>query len=181
MFRQDLRGQIRHRTQLQWQRLGRDFHGSRVIRMESADYYVGTASGDGCNCLVYSLLQCTGIGVVNVDAVRRDLMVEFHLPCGPACGRNCTRSCTKVYADNYLTTDHWDAVLRLLGRHRLQGPTEVDTSLYCVRVLELTWESNGVVLGDPHAPRQLTIARVHGNHFVPVLPYRAPVTIRHPW
>jgi hypothetical protein len=47
----------------------------------------------------------------------------------------------------------------------------LDPSRFRIRVLELIWEDNGVVLGDPNAATTLTIAREHGNHFIPVLPY----------
>ena len=155
-----------------------------MLRIDNVDYFLGCASGDGFNCLIYSLLQCAGLGVANVDAVRRDLMAEFRSPCGPCCGSSgstCERTCTKVYPCNFLSTDHWDAVLRLLGKHRLQGAIQLDTSLYCVRVLELNWENNGVVLGNPQAPRRLTIARENGNHFIPVLRRHSSAPICSPW
>ena len=89
----------------------------------------------------------------------------------------------KVYEENYLNTDHWAAVIRLLGRHCALGHQDLDASMFCVRVLELTWEGNGSVLGNPAAPRQLTIARERGNHFVPVVRYWASVrgSVWLPW
>jgi hypothetical protein len=81
----------------------------------------------------------------------------------------------KVYAGNYLSTDHWESVLRLIGKHCATGELRLDASHICLRVVELTWEANGVVLGSPSAPRRLTVARENGNHFVPVLRYRVDV------
>ena len=84
-------------------------------------------------------------------------------------------TCTKVYDINYLNTDHWQAIIRLLGRHCSTGVLNWDASVFCVKVIELMWDDNGVVLGDPRAQRTLFIAREHGNHFVPVLPLRSGV------
>ena len=185
MLHQELRGQLRHRTELRWRRIGRDDHGQRVVLVDDDYYFVAGASGVGSNCLIHTLRQCLGV-IVNVDAVRADLMREFTTPCSPTChpsGARCTRACTKVYEENYLNTDHWEAVVRLLGRHCATGRLRLDASHFCVRVLELTWQDNGVVLGNPLAPRRLTVARENGNHFLPVLRFQVDVRARawHPW
>ena len=89
----------------------------------------------------------------------------------------------KVYAHNYLTTDHWSAVLKHIGEHAAMGALPLESNNFCLRVLDLDWQDNGVALGNPAAARRLTVAREHGNHFVPVLPYRNPVEhlSRMPW
>ena len=78
----------------------------------------------------------------------------------------------KVYDKNYLSTDHWEAVIRLIGRHAAaSSSTGFDTANLRLRVLELgSGDSSGVVLGNPNAEKTLTIAHENGNHFVPVLP-----------
>ena len=175
MGMQDLHGQLPHRTELRWQLLGIDPRSqARIVSIVGQNYLLGHASGAGCNCLVDSLRQCLGM-VVDVGAIRRDLREEFPTACGAGCawrGGSCERGCMKVYDMNYLTTDHWEAVIRLSGRHSILGPIELDAADSCVRVVELTWAGHGSVLGNPAAPRQLTIAREHGNHFIPALPHQ---------
>ena len=126
---------------------------------------------------MYSLQRCLGVDV-DVEAVRRNLKEEFSVRCGVACaphGLTCQGDCMKVYDENYLNTDHWEAVIRLIGRHSSAGASSpFNGADFCVRVIELTWDSSGIVLGHPAAPRHLTIAREHGNHFVPVLPCNYP-------
>jgi len=185
MFRQELRGNLPHRTEFRWRRVGRSDHGDRVVLIDRQHYFVAGAAGYGNNCLIYTLAQCLDI-VVNVQAIRCDLMRDFHMACGPSCDethRNCTDTCMKVYARDYLNSDHWEPVVRLLGRHCATGPVLFDTSQFCVRLIELTWQDNGVVLGDPAAPRKLVMARENVNHFVPVLPFRVDVQDRiwRPW
>ena len=185
MHLQELRGDVRHRTQFQWLRVGRDRHGQRVVLIDGDYYFLGHSSGEDNNCFIHTLRQCLNI-VVSVEAVRAALTKEFHAPCGPTCddtGLGCTDTCMKVYSTNYLTTDHWEAVIRLLGKHCMTGELPLDPTEFCVRVLELTWQDNGVVLGNPAAPRRLTVARVHGNHFIPVLRFLTDMrnTVWQPW
>ena len=171
---QDLGGRRRHRTQFQWDRVGKDAAGRRVVRIPGEGvHYLGFASGHDCNCFVYSLEQCVQIAT-DVDAVRISLQVDFPRTCGPGCSPTaaaCTNNCMKVYERNYLSTDHWSAVLRSIGQHARGGPQNVDVSQYCLRVIDLAFVNSGVVLGDPAAPRKITVAREGRNHFVPVLPY----------
>ena len=177
MFRQDLGGNLPHRTQFQWQRLGMDpGSGDRAVRLDDGCYFLARASGENCNCLIHSLRQCLNL-VVNVDAVRRSLQREFSDPCGAGCdrtGRRCARGCMKVYADNFLSTDHWKAVLKYIGEFAWTGRIDFDAEQFCLRVIDLTWAAHGVVEGNP-AGRRLTVARENGNHFIPVLPYRVDV------
>jgi hypothetical protein len=173
-FLRDLRGRRRHRTQFQWQREGRDAEGRRIVHIPGEGYhYLGVADGHDCNCFVYSLEQCVEIAT-DVDAVRTSLQVEFPRVCGVGCSPTadaCTGNCMKVYPRNYLSTDHWSAVLRSIGQHARAGPQNVDESHYCLRVMDLAYDGSGVVLGNPSAPRRITVARENRNHFVPVLPY----------
>ena len=140
------------------------------MKLDEACYYLGFASGDNCNCFIYSLLQCVDVKV-DVDAVRASLQFEFVDPCGPGCGVSCLNNCMKVTKNNYLNTDHWSAVLKYIFLHATGGPRDFDVSQFSLRVMELEWIDNGVVLGSPAAPRKLTVAREGGNHFVPVLLY----------
>jgi hypothetical protein len=88
------------------------------VLIDDQYYFIGSASGENCNCFIHSLRQCLGI-IVNENAVRRSLQEEFSDSCCPDCtrtGEKCTRECMKVYSDNYLNTDHWAAVLTAIGR-----------------------------------------------------------------
>ena len=185
MHQQELHGNIRHRTEVRWQRVGRGHHGERALLIDGEYYSLGGATGSHNNCLIDTLRQCLNM-MANVEAVRLRLMREFDTRCGPLCresGENCTATCTKVYRRNYLTTDHWEAALRLLGEHGEPRRLTFDTSQFCLRVIELTWQDHGVVLGNPNVQRRLTVAREHGNHFIPVLRYTLDVrnTVWLPW
>ena len=185
MLRQELGGRLKHRTEFQWQRVGRDDHGARVVRIDGDYYFLGASDGSQNDCLIHSLRQCLGM-VANVAAVRHDLMQEFQASCGPAChhtGVACTQVCTKVYARNFLSDDHWEAVIRLLGKHCATGRINLDPTNFCVRIIELTWQDNGTVLGNPAAPHRLTIAREGTNHFIPAIRFQASVRdkVWRPW
>ena len=174
MGRKDLGGRLPHRTQLKWEKVGRK-KGQRVLKMDGDYYFLGFSDGSESNCFIHAIRECLNI-VANVNAIRQDLMREFAGTCGKLCStdqRSCTKTCTKVYERNYLATEHWKSVVRLLGKHCLSGPLHLDPEKdVCIRILELAWEDHGVVLGLPSAPRRLTIARENRNHFVPALRFR---------
>ena len=174
----ELGGHIQHRTQSQWERVGRDTLQRRILRIDGVHCYLGHADGSANNCLIDTLCKVLCVDA-DVAAVRRDLMAEFPPRCGPHCSPRgvplCTTTCTKVYYMNFLTTDHWEAVLRAIGRHCISGACEMDPALYCLRVIELTWADNGVVLGSTAAPNCLNIAREGTNHFIPVLTLEEPL------
>ena len=65
-----------------WAFCGRGRHGEQLLRIAPHDYFVGKASGEGCNCLIQSLRQCLNI-VTNGAMVRSDHMKK----CGSAVGR----------------------------------------------------------------------------------------------
>ena len=140
---------------------------------------------------------------VDVAAVRKDLQMEFTVSCCGNCshsGNRCEDWCKKVYDKNYLSTDHCLAVIQGIFRHcslagkavilalandpnapassSAAGPAEFAVRDFCVRVIELNTESSGCVQGRPMAPGQLTVAREHGNHFVPVLRCTSPAQAR---
>ena len=101
---------------------------------------------------------------------------------------------------NFLSTDHWAAVIQGIFHHcsvagkavilalandpnasassSAAGPAEFAVRDFCVRLIELNTDSSGCVLGRLMAPGQLTLAREHGNHFVPVLRCTSPAQAR---
>ena len=201
MFRQDLHGELPHMTELPWKLLpATPGTPSRYVEIHGVCHLLGQASGQGFNCLLYSLRQCLGVDV-DVRLVRADLQQEFSTPCLGICGpfgTDCLDDCTKVYAFNFLCTAHCEAAVQSIFRHctaagkaailamthnpgaassSSAAPTvEFARGAFCVRVLELSLNSDsGCVEGPPTAPVQLTVARENRNHFVPVLRCRSPV------
>ena len=143
-----------HQTQIDF--LGHTRAGARLVRINGGDYVVGSASGEGCNCLIDTLRQKMGNCLVSLPAVRAKLQLLF--PGGEE----------KVTDDNFLELGfHWRAVLRLLGEETGQS---IDPSRFSIFCLDLdAYQGNGDVVGSGGAI--LRIARENGNHFVPLLRY----------
>ena len=186
-------------TELPWKLLaGTPGARTRFVEMQGVRHVLGQASGEGYNCLLYSLRQCLGVDV-DVQLVRADLQQEFSTPCREICGpsgSNCLDNCTKVYSINFLCTAHCEAAVQSIFRHCTAAdkaailatahhpgaassssaapPAELARGDFCVRVVELHSDS-GCVEGPQTAPVQLTVARENGNHFVPLLRCRSPV------
>ena len=185
MLQQELGGRLKHRTEFHWQGVGRDEHGRRIVLIDGSYYYLGASDGSENDCLIHSLRQCVGV-MVNVPAIRRALMQEFSTPCGPTCHPSrflCSRSCSKVHARNFLGDELCSSILRLLGKHCVTGRIAMDPADFCIRIIELTWQDNGIVLGNPTAPHRLTLAREGESHFIPALHLQIPVGDREwqPW
>ena len=200
MFHQDLHGELPHMTELPWKLLpATPGTPSRFVEIQGVRHVLGQASGEGWNCLLYSLRQCLGVDV-DVQLVRADLQQEFSTPCREICGpsgSNCLDNCTKVYSINFLCTAHCEAAVQSIFRHCTAAdkaailatahhpgaassssaapPAEFARGDFCVRVIELRLNSSsGCVKGPPTATVKLTLARENGNHFVPVLRCRSP-------
>ena len=199
MHKQDLQGKLPHMTELPWKLLGVDAKTKRrFVEIEGVRHRIGDSSGQGYNCLLYSLRQCLGVDDVDVRRVRADLQKEFGTSCNESCspiGTHCLANCTKVYAMNFLCTTHCQAAVLSIFSHctaaqkaavlamahttggaassSASAPDAFTVRDFCVRVIELrSNSSSGCVEGPPTAPVRLTVARENGNHFVPV--FREP-------
>ena len=200
MFRQDLHGKLAHMTEVPWKHLpGDPWTQSRFVEIEGVRHQIGQASGEGYNCLLFSLRQCLGVHV-DVALVRADLQKKFPDPCREICspeGTRCLQHCKKVYAKNYLCDSHCLDAIESIFRHchadgkaavlalahnpgaaassSAAAPVVFNIRDFCVRVIELRLNSSsGCVKGPPTATVKLTLARENGNHFVPVLRCRSP-------
>ena len=127
-------------------------------------YHLGSASGDGCNCLIDTLRQVLhGImGIMcSVVAVRAALESRHRgLP-------------TEIIPNDYLSLDLWADIIDLLGLYNENGKVRTSWAhRFRVVCVDLTWIGNGDVFprgatADTHTT--LAIARVNQNHFVPLL------------
>ena len=130
-----------------------------VIRIEGLDYFVGAASGDGCNCLVDSLRQCFNM-ICNVSYVRQ-VLEDRHR------GKN-----SQIEQLAYLQLDfHWRDILELLAQHNLcERSFDVnDCRIVCV---DMNLPGHGDVVGSDGAHHILYICRQNMNHFVPLFRLR---------
>ena len=115
----------------------------------------GTASGEGCNCLIDTLRQLVSAAKPStcLKEIRNALRGRFKS--GP----------DKVTAGNYLTFDvHWKGVVELL---------EKDPDDYKITCIDLDFHGHGEVVGNVgdaghEGIISLYIARENGNHFVPL-------------
>lgn len=149
--------------------LGRLENETGVVQINGVDYLVGSASGADNNCLIDTLRQKLGNLFVSLAGVRDELAMLF--PSGPGRIR-------KTDAGNFLELElHWAAVVRLLGQHSGHRLDPANFKIVCV---DLQRANHGDVVGTGRIG--LHIARVHGNHFVPLLRYhgaRGPLPL--PW
>ena len=140
-----------------------------VIRIEGVDYFMGAASGDGCNCLIDTLRQCLDL-VCNVSYVR-EVLEHRHR------GKN-----SQIGHMAYLQLDwHWRDVLQLLAQHNLcdRSFDVNDCRVVCV---DMNMPGHGDVFGRVAARRILYICRQNLNHFVPLFRLRGsggPMACRH--
>jgi len=130
-----------------------------VIRIEGLDYFVGAASGDGCNCLIDSLRQCLNL-ICNVSYIRQ-VLEDRHR------GQD-----SQIEQSDYLQLDlHWRDILELLAQHNLcERNFDVnDCRIVCVDMILC---GHGDVVGSDEAHHILYICRQNMNHFVPLFRLR---------
>ena len=136
--------------------LGRSRTGGRLLRVNGNVYVVGTASGDGCNCLIDTLRQKLGNFPVNLSSVRAKLQQLF--PHGQK----------QVTEGSYLELEfHWESVISFLGEAAGKRFNPHQFQVFCIDLDN--YDGNGDVVGS--GSRTLRIARENGNHFVPLLHY----------
>jgi hypothetical protein len=126
-----------------------------VVKLNGSFYKKGKASGAGCNCLIDTIRQKLEI-TADAREVRHRLQALF--PRGP----------NKVTKGNFLDfRAHWEAIVRILGEvaQPIAEPRDPDDMQFTCADLE--YIGHGDIVG--HGPLHFQIARVHGNHFVPLI------------
>ena len=113
-----------------------DMGDHRHVFVNGARYYIGSASGEGCNCLINTLDQLLGTGVPS-RFVRADLQREF------------STSPDRVTEGNYLDLRaHWEAIVRSLSRHSRRLSTPIDPSSLRLVCADLVYLGQGDVVGE---------------------------------
>ena len=133
------------------------------IKLDGQAFYLGSASGDGCNCLIDTLRQKLPGVMCSVSTVRSELERRHH-------GQPM-----EIVPGAYLPLALWDDIVDLLSFHNGVRPVRVSWAhRFRVVCIDLTWIGNGEVLplGATSATHTSTliIARVNQNHFVPLFP-----------
>jgi len=149
---------------------------NQVLEIEVAGhaYRLGSASGDGCNCLIDTLRQKLPGIICNVSQVRQELENRHR---GKA---------TQISPGAYLSLDFWEDIVDLLKYNNAvtQAVRESWAHRFRVVCVDLAWIGHGEVF--PHGARSsdrtsLVIARVNQNHFVPLVRlHDRPSTRRRP-
>ena len=136
------------------------------MRVEGQDFYVGTASGDGCNCLIDTLKQCLPYTGAAPAEIRESLEQEFRE--GPR----------RVTSMSYLELQHhWKEVIQLIGLLG-ENSTILRPEQFRIVCVDLEFPGNGDVEGT--GTRSLYIARENANHFVPLHRYHRASAARSP-
>ena len=126
-----------------------------LVEIDGRSFRLGHASGKSNNCLLDSLRQAVSADV-NLDFVRDLLRDRFRD--GPE----------RVDEANFLTLDyHALAALDALLQHGRQAAPGASES-YTIVCVDMGCIGNGDVVGD--GGTEVFIARVGGNHFVPLIP-----------
>ena len=127
------------------------------IELDGHSYHLGSASGDGCNCLIDTLRQVLPGIICNVAAVRAELE---------------RRHLGLIVPGDFLPLDFWDEIVDLLGFHNELGSVRASWAhRFRVVCVDLTWIGSGDVFPRGAATdtrSTLAIARVDQNHFVPL-------------
>ena len=131
------------------------------IDIEGVSYHMGTATGDGCNCLIDTLRQTLPVIGCNVSIVRS--MLEE---------RHCNLP-TAILPGDYLSLDLWYDIIDLLFACTAVDHTKQRNQHHNYRVVcvDMTWIGSGDVFprnSSADGRRSLAIARVNENHFVPL-------------
>jgi len=131
------------------------------ISVDDIHFVLGKASGEGCNCLIYSFQKILPTSMFNVSFVRAELE-----------RRHAGRPTAIVRRDYLDLAMYWADIIDIIGEHNEQGRISKWSSRFRICCVEMCWIGNGDVLprGVPQGDRQtLYIARVNQNHFVPLL------------
>ena len=131
------------------------------IAVGGSNFVLGRASGEGCNCLIYSFQKILPTSMFDVPFVRAELE-----------RRHAGRPTAIIQRDYLDLAIYWADIIDIIGLHNLQGVIPNFSSRFRICCVDMCWIGNGEVLprGVPQGDRQtLYIARVNQNHFVPLL------------
>ena len=138
-----------------------------VISVDNMRFELGAASGDGCNCLIDTLRQLlNALGGVLIPqscvAEVRGLLEDKH-----------RHGATPIISRDYLDLAlYWEDVVNLLWEQdRLKERLARRADLFEIICVDLMWVGNGDRLphqADRSRRQGLYVARVNGNHFVPL-------------
>ena len=138
-----------------------------VVTVDDMRFELGTASGDGCNCLIDTLrqlLNALGSVVIPPSCVAevRGLLEDRH-------SHGSTPITSRDYLDLAL---YWEDVVNLLWEQdHLRQQFTRSADFFEIICVDLMWVGHGERLPhhvDRSTRRGLYVARVNGNHFVPL-------------
>ena len=135
-----------------------------MVEFDNRSFIKGFASGDGCNCLIETLLACLNdnglLCVADVPWIRQELRRRFRQ------GEN------RVTERNYLDLrNHWTTIIDLIGisaRHNECDPTN-QIHARNFNVMAMLEERSIVVERDGVGAINLFVLNEGNQHFVPLL------------
>ena len=86
------------------------YHQRLEISVENINFVLGRASGEGCNCLIYSFQKILPTRMFDVPFVRAELE-----------RRHVGRPTAIVRGDYLDLAIYWGDIIDIIGRHNLQG------------------------------------------------------------
>jgi len=126
----------------------------RMVVVNGTYFHRGRASGAGCNCLIDTLRQHLRV-TTDIPWVRRQLQLLFQI------------EPNNVTHNNFLDFRvHGMAIIRLLCNAKRRGAEPVDMSMFRIVCVDLQYLGQGDIIGNGDVT--FHIARVHGNHFIPL-------------
>ena len=130
------------------------------IVVDQERFFMGTASGEGCNCLIDSLRQVLPTAVCNVPFIRTEIE-KLHQ----------NRASAIIPGDYLDLALYWRDIIDLVGLHNLVRVIENMSVHYRVICVDMCWIGHGdVEPSDQAGGRRMHVylARLDGNHFVPL-------------
>ena len=130
------------------------------ISVDGMCFVLGSASGEGCNCLIDTLRQVLPTFVCDVALVRAELE------------RRHAQNSTAILPFDYLDLAiYWSDIIDIIGEQNILARTAKLSSKFRVCCVDMCWIGHGEVLPrdvPANARRTLYIARINQNHFVPL-------------
>ena len=135
-----------------------------VVEFDNRSFIKGFASGDGCNCLIETLLACLNDNdlrcIADVPWIRQELRRRFRQ------GEN------RVTEGNYLDLrNHWTTIIDLIGISARRNECDPTNQIHArnFNVTAVLEEQRIVVERDGVGPVNLFVLNEDIRHFVPLL------------